>query len=67
MLDPATGSRLRHKITDQTHNQSYYGNFSYDVDDKGTSHLSVIAPNGDAVALTSTIHNWFAWFLFFHV
>ncbi|XP_020609879.1 gamma-glutamyltranspeptidase 1-like [Orbicella faveolata] len=49
---------LRRKIWDnQTHsNASYYrGNFHFE-EDYGTSHLSVLSPNGDAVALTSTIN-----------
>ncbi len=33
---------------------TYYGANYTLVEDHGTSHLSVIAPNGDAVALTST-------------
>ena len=28
------------------------------VKDSGTSHLSLIAPNGDAVAATSSINTW---------
>ena len=49
---------LRQKIWDnQTHsNASYYrGNFHFE-EDYGTSHLSVLSPDGDAVALTSTIN-----------
>ena len=63
MLEPATGEYLRHRIWDnQTHdNQSYYGDFFMKVD-HGTSHLSVLAPNGDAVSLTSTINYRFETF-----
>jgi len=34
----------------------FYGANFYQPDDHGTSHISVIAPNGDAVAATSTIN-----------
>ena len=45
-------------IDDSATNNDYhfYGANFYAVDDKGTGHLSVIAPNGDAVAATSTIN-----------
>lgn len=47
---------LRKKINDyKTFPTSYYGD-SVGVDNNGTSHLSVYAPNGDAVSLTSTIN-----------
>ncbi len=35
---------------------SFYGANYSSVEDHGTSHLSVLAPNGDAVSLTSTIN-----------
>ena len=34
----------------------YYGADFYAPPDHGTSHTSVIAPNGDAVVVTSTIN-----------
>lgn len=46
------------KINDtQTSNDPRYygGDFSVE-DDHGTSHTSVLAPNGDAVAVTSTVN-----------
>ena len=48
---------LRQKIWDnQTHsNNSYYGKFGFE-NDHDTAHLSVLSPNGDAVAFTSTIN-----------
>ena len=40
-----------------THNDfEFYGADFYSPDDKGTAHLSVLAPNGDAVAATSTLN-----------
>ena len=34
----------------------YYGADFYNPPDHGTSHTSVIGPNGDAVAVTSTVN-----------
>lgn len=49
---------IREKIFDnQTNqNQTYYGANTSLVEDHGTAHISVLAPNGDAVSVTSTIN-----------
>lgn len=39
-----------------TYNQSYYGPSLLMNMDHGTSHTSILAPNGDAVSFTSTIN-----------
>lgn len=49
---------LRQKILDnQTFTDyRYYGNFYQNSSQQGTSHLSVLAKNGDAVSVTTTIN-----------
>jgi gamma-glutamyltranspeptidase/glutathione hydrolase/leukotriene-C4 hydrolase len=48
---------LRHQIDpDMTHDTSYYTSQSVELrDDNGTSHLSVLGPDGDAVSLTTSL------------
>lgn len=50
-----------HKIKDNmtNNNASYYGASFYSPDDHGTAHVSILAPNGDAVSATSTINLYF--------
>ena len=56
MMSQATADYLRSKIWDnQTHHVDYYADFYVNVD-HGTSHLSVLDQEGNAVALTSTIN-----------
>ncbi|XP_062597984.1 glutathione hydrolase 1 proenzyme-like [Saccostrea cucullata] len=51
---------VRSMISDtSTHDTMYYGPTFYDQSKTGTSHLAVLAPNGDAVSLTSTINLYF--------
>lgn len=40
----------------RTHNSSYYTNISYEPHDHGTAHVSVLAPDGSAVSVTSTVN-----------
>ena len=45
------------RITDTaTHNLSYYGYVLPPMSDSGTSHLSLVGPEGDALSITSTIN-----------
>lgn len=46
------------KIHDDRTNQdpTSYGAVVYNQKNHGTAHISVIAPNGDAVAITSTVN-----------
>ncbi|XP_078682131.1 glutathione hydrolase 1 proenzyme-like [Branchiostoma floridae x Branchiostoma belcheri] len=51
---------LRMRINDsRTYNYTYYDPAFNLTSDGGTSHLSILAPNGDAVAVTSTINQYF--------
>ena len=58
MTNPAFGESLRHRIYDNRtfHDYKYYGDFYSSTNTGGTSHLSVISPDGDAVAATNTIN-----------
>eukprot|EP00794_Sanderia_malayensis_P014206 gene14206-15688_t len=58
MTSAKVGHTFRQKITDdKTHELSYYGAEAAPPFDKGTSHVSVFAANGDAVAATHTINS----------
>ncbi|XP_050301524.1 glutathione hydrolase 1 proenzyme-like isoform X2 [Anthonomus grandis grandis] len=52
---------IRRLIKDDStqQNASYYFAETSGFDDHGTAHISVLAPNGDAVAVTSTINQVF--------
>lgn len=49
---------VRKSIFDNTtfNDYEHYGANASNVEDHGTGHISIIAPNGDAVAITSTIN-----------
>ena len=59
MVEEELGNKLRSKINDdRTHdNVSYYAQF-FSQADIGTTHISVLAENGDAVSVTTTINFW---------
>ncbi|CAH3149698.1 unnamed protein product [Porites lobata] len=61
MMSLKLADELRQHITDrETHDPSYYGTPRYHVPIKtGTTHLAVLAANGDAVSLTSTVNGYF--------
>lgn len=52
---------IRNKILDNTThlNPADYGAVFYNREDHGTAHISVLAPNGDAVSVTSTVNIFF--------
>ena len=57
MLRQETGDRLRHKIRDSmTYKDVKYYAESFSEADYGTTHVAVLAPNGDAVSVTTTIN-----------
>jgi len=60
MVSAEFGNQVRLKISDDhTHNTSYYGAETSPPVEEGTTHLSIYAPNGDAVSMTSTINTWY--------
>ena len=58
MTNAEFAESIRQKISDnQTFaDYRYYGDFYHNSSHEGTSHLSVIAENGDAVSATTTIN-----------
>ncbi|KXJ25082.1 Gamma-glutamyltransferase light chain 1 [Exaiptasia diaphana] len=60
MIDLNFAESTRQKINDNKtyNNASYYGGF-FAEDSGSTTHASILAPNGDAVAITSTINLYF--------
>ncbi|XP_067130221.1 scoloptoxin SSD14-like isoform X2 [Centruroides vittatus] len=52
----ADETRARIKNNKISHNPEHYGLRFHRSEDGGTAHLSVIAPNGDAVSVTSTVN-----------
>ncbi|XP_052280993.1 glutathione hydrolase 1 proenzyme-like [Dreissena polymorpha] len=61
MTDPSFGYARRQQINDtRTFGSDYYHPIVDSAwEDHGTSHLSVLASNGDAVSITSTINTFF--------
>ena len=58
MTKPASSILAKAKINDSStvNDPNYYGGDFVAPTDAGTSHTSVLAPNGDAVSVTSTVN-----------
>ena len=57
MLSRQLADKIRHKITDvKTHKARYYGDRYHVPIKTGTTHLTVVSPDGDAVSVTSTVN-----------
>lgn len=58
LLSSQFADEIRKKINDNrtSNDASFYGS-EFDVgNDHGTSHVSIIAPNGDAISVTSSVN-----------
>ena len=58
MTSDSYAADIRDMILDNSTSQdgAHYGGYDIGIEDQGTSHFSVIAENGDAVAATGTIN-----------
>ncbi|XP_043272788.1 scoloptoxin SSD14-like isoform X2 [Venturia canescens] len=61
LISKTYAQNVKKKIRDdETRNEpKYYGATKFASDDHGTAHISVLAPNGDAVSVTSSINFYF--------
>ncbi|XP_017869818.1 PREDICTED: gamma-glutamyltranspeptidase 1 [Drosophila arizonae] len=61
LINPKFAAKIRKLILDDRtfEDISYYGANYSNVEDHGTAHISVLAPNGDAISVTSTINGPF--------
>ncbi|XP_031630492.1 glutathione hydrolase 1 proenzyme-like [Contarinia nasturtii] len=61
ILSTEFGNEIREQINDNgtSHDPKHYGGEFQVINDKGTSHMSIIAPNGDAISVTSSINYFF--------
>ncbi|PVD32768.1 hypothetical protein C0Q70_08214 [Pomacea canaliculata] len=57
MTSPEVGQEIRAKISDdKTHDISYYEPSFFNKNDHGTTHISVLDSEGNAVAITTTVN-----------
>lgn len=62
MVEDVTSDKFAEYVQGQIHDNytindpKYYGARYQHPEDHGTAHLSFVAPNGDAIAVTSTIN-----------
>ncbi|RXH81477.1 hypothetical protein DVH24_034898 [Malus domestica] len=60
MLSPKFAKELKKTIYDNmTFDPSHYGGRWSQINDHGTSHLSIVDPQGNAVSMTSTVNGYF--------
>ncbi|XP_055309857.1 glutathione hydrolase 1 proenzyme-like [Sitodiplosis mosellana] len=61
MLSTEFADQIREKIDDTATSEDpkHYGGDFQVIADKGTSHVSILAPNGDAISVTSSINDYF--------
>ncbi|KAM1135823.1 hypothetical protein ACFX13_034744 [Malus domestica] len=60
MLSPEFAEELKESIYDNmTFDPSHYGGRWRQINDHGTSHLSVIDPQGNAISMTGTVNGYF--------
>lgn len=58
MLSTEFANKIREQIDDTATSDDprHYGGEYRVIEDKGTSHVSILAPNGDAISVTSSIN-----------